>query len=643
MFLKKRTHYAFRSVGYVILFALTFFVLIKCEDETMKPRDYPRLNTKPVSDISAEGATFNAELYTQGSSDIIEHGFVWGISDEPTLNNNKILLGPLSATGLFSAKVVSTLANGLEYTVRPFVQTGSQTVYGNPLKFISLGSGAPSISGFEPDSAAWMDTLYIKGERFSWVPEENIVKLNQVVCKSVSSTDTTISVLVGTDIFDLKSILSIELAGHTVVLSKDTLRLISPVITKVYPEPAGWGDTITVKGKHLQNKVGNNIVNATIGQFVSKVVRITKDSIVLIIPDEVNQLTNLMNLKINSLTIPAPKPVSLKPPVINSISPEEGTWGEVMKLKGRFHPNKARNMIEIGGMISEMVTSSRDSISIRVPVNLVNHNNQVVYNSAPFVITARDTFKLFGPRIDSVSPLLGPFGTTCTITGNYLVDINRNVFVKFGSKIAPIYERTRQKIICMVPTILDNGPVEISVLVGNQSTIHTQPFLITNPHISKIYPLTGKFNDTIVIEGEYLPLRPTVLFNSTYAETVSASDSKILVKVPVDVDSIPSVIKIRVSGGVEFFFSEKFVLNPPEITSVPSVLTRGSSFEISGKNFNPYIHGNRVYVGSHLCILNSATPTIISVKVPNIAEGQYRVSVIVGGYRRYYSELCEIK
>jgi hypothetical protein len=643
MILKKSPVPAFIGISYLILFALTVILFIKCEDETMKPREYPRLSSKPVSDISEAGATFNGDLYSLGTTDIIQHGFVWGIIDEPKLNNNKILLGPLEVTGIFSAAVVSTLSRDIEYTVRPFVQTASQTVYGNPVKFVSLGSGAPVITGFGPDSAAWMDTLYITGKNFSWVPGDNIVKLNQAICKSVSSTDTTISVLVGTGVVDLKSILSVELAGNYVVHSTDTFRLIAPVITEFYPKVAGWGDTITVKGRNLQNKGPSNSVSATIDVFVSKVISTDLNSVVLIMPGEANQLTNVLSLKINNLTIHAQKPISLKPPVINSISPEEGTWGDVMTLKGRFHPDKTRNKIEIGGIVSELIMNNRDSIRVRVPVNLTNHDNLVTNTTSPFVITATETFKLFGPRIDSITPLSGPTGTDCLIRGDYLEDFYGNNIVKFGSQNATNFSGgSKQLIICEVPVSLGDGPVEIKVIVGNQSAIYRAPFIVKNPHISNIYPLIGTFNDTLTIEGENLPLRPTVLFNSCYAENVYASDTKLLVKVPLYVDSIPSTIKIRVAGSAEFFYQGKFILNPPEITSVPSVLSRGNYFNIEGRNFNPLAALNYVYIGSQICDVYNSTTTRISSKVPSLVPGQYHIIIMVGGYKRY-SELCEIR
>jgi hypothetical protein len=49
----------------LVIFPALFFS--RCEDEDARPRTYPRVNTMPVSDITENGATFNAEIYSLGS------------------------------------------------------------------------------------------------------------------------------------------------------------------------------------------------------------------------------------------------------------------------------------------------------------------------------------------------------------------------------------------------------------------------------------------------------------------------------------------------------------------------------------------------------------------------------------------------
>ena len=53
-------------------------------------------------------------------------------------------------------------------------------VYGTDVEFISLGSKSPKIFSFEPVTGSWGDTIVIYGTNFSFVKDENIVKLGSI-------------------------------------------------------------------------------------------------------------------------------------------------------------------------------------------------------------------------------------------------------------------------------------------------------------------------------------------------------------------------------------------------------------------------------------------------------------------------------
>jgi hypothetical protein len=147
------------------------------------------MNSLPVTNITDEGATFNADLYSLGTEKITEYGFVWGCNIDPTIYNDKrILPGIPSEICVFSTEIKTTLTEGLEYTVKPYIITEEHVVYGKPVTFTSLGSLAPEITGFEPDSARWNDTLIIRGKNFSWVSSSNLVRLNQFKIRAHSRT-----------------------------------------------------------------------------------------------------------------------------------------------------------------------------------------------------------------------------------------------------------------------------------------------------------------------------------------------------------------------------------------------------------------------------------------------------------------------
>jgi hypothetical protein len=640
-----------RVVAIFLIFAASIMMLSNCEKESARPRSYPRVTSMPVTNISESGADFRARIYSIGTEPIIDHGFVWGLTDPSIEYSDKILLG-VCDTGLFSYRISAGLRKDIKYYVKPFAQTAKHVVYGVTQVFKSLGSGAPVITGFEPHSGSWLDTLTITGQNFSSIANTNTVKLNQTTCEILSSSITTLKVLVGRDLPDLKSVLSVELAGNVNIDTKDTFRLIIPLINDFSPKQARWGDTITVTGSGLQNGRFDMPVSATIGGFACQVTFKKIDLVKLLVPLNLNTAASSLNIKIHNQNYSLTDKVNLLSPVITSISPKTGTWGTVVTLKGKFHPSASRNVISIGGITVPSISNSVDSIKIAIPQNLVSPRNVLANNSTPFAISSQDTFKLFSPAIESVSSLTGTSGSSITIKGKYLQDGNGNVVVKFGTQIATIDARSSTQTVCRVPTNLNNGPVNISVTVASQTTVFPTPYNVNNPVITNIYPLNGAIGDAITIEGENLLVGgtsgPDVYFNSNskdvFANTVSSLSNKIVVIVPNGVDSIPKKLKLNFRS-VQFtlYSTTEFKLNPPVITSVSAVvLTPGQDISIFGNGFNPVAANNQVFWGNSPLIVKSSTPTVIVATVPtNLAGGFNKISIIVGGYKRVYPALYE--
>jgi hypothetical protein len=635
-----------KALTFIIFLITTVMLLNNCEKEKAVARSYPRLSGMSVTNITEHGAFLNAEIYSLGTEKISEHGFVWGITDPNVSYSNRIMLGPCDNEGAFSAEINSTLKKEVKYTVKPFVQTKDHIVYGIPIVFKSLGSEAPVIYGFEPDSAGWMDTLTIKGKNFSWVASENVVKLNNTICSHLGSTDSTLKVIVSSELPDLKAILSVELAGNLASYTKDTFRLIIPVIHDFYPKQACWGDTITVTGKGFLNDRFNFAISAAIGASSSGIIERENESIKFLVPLELASAENLLTIKMQDLIFPLSDKFILTPPYISKIEPTEGTWGTIVTIMGKFHPVSSKNGIKIGEYVVPLISFNKDSIKVAVPQNLDSHYNLIVNTSSPFTVVSPDTFKLFGPRIDSITPMAGVSNSTVSIMGNYFLRGNNYPQVKFGSINATVVGIRPTRIDFSVPYPMNNGPVIITVTVGSQSKVYDKPFTVRNPVIKKVYPLTGTFNEEVTIEGENLLVNSSnmkVFFAagelSEIANIVTATQNKVVVKVPWYLDSIPRNIVMNYSYKMGFFSSEKFVLSPPEITSItPSVITSaGIDIVISGSNFHPNVYINEVYWDIYPLTIKSGTVSRLVASLPvSMPRINGNILVITGGYKRSF-------
>lgn len=129
-----------------ILLISLLCLLVMCDKEEVTSRNYPRLKTLPVTEISSEGAKFNAEFRLRGDFKVVNYGFVWDETIDPTIEySNRVINSENIQTDRFSQSIETNLKVGVYYYVRAFVETDDFTVYGENMYFLSLGSKSPEI------------------------------------------------------------------------------------------------------------------------------------------------------------------------------------------------------------------------------------------------------------------------------------------------------------------------------------------------------------------------------------------------------------------------------------------------------------------------------------------------------------------
>ena len=124
---------------FLYLFSLLVFIY-GCKDVVPDAREFPIILTNSPTNVDETGATFQGELITEGKQPATTYGFVWGIKDQMVESANKIVLDRNPSSNSFSIRIDHALAKDVEYKIRAFAISGSVTVYGNTISFISKGS-----------------------------------------------------------------------------------------------------------------------------------------------------------------------------------------------------------------------------------------------------------------------------------------------------------------------------------------------------------------------------------------------------------------------------------------------------------------------------------------------------------------------
>jgi hypothetical protein len=119
--------------GICLLFLWSVF---SCSDkDEALARDYPRLNTLPVTNIQSTGALFHAEIISGERSQILQYGFTWNEVVSPRIDRHEhIILQESLGNNTFSYEVGSLQSNQI-YFVRSFIKTEKLLIYGPVVSF----------------------------------------------------------------------------------------------------------------------------------------------------------------------------------------------------------------------------------------------------------------------------------------------------------------------------------------------------------------------------------------------------------------------------------------------------------------------------------------------------------------------------
>jgi N-acetylneuraminic acid mutarotase len=356
---------------HITLIFLVIF-LAKCERDEITSRNYPRLKTLAVTEITSEGVKFSAEIIFRGNFEVVNYGFVWGENENPTItNSDRTIYSDNIQSKTFYKSVQTTLKKDVSYFVRAFVKTNDYIVYGENMKFLSLGSGAPSITSVTPLEISFCDTVFIKGSNFSYIKDQNSLKFGSVKANIITATDTLIKVSVP-DLLNSESF-SIEVSTQgNKTTSQETVKMKKPQIVSVNPSTVVLGDTITIIGKNfsMSNLANSVFVNGARAAIISSSYNTLKALIPVVnAPLEVS-VSNLTSLRSNAY------PIGLLEPTISKLNAAKGFRGDQIEIHGKnFGFIKDGLKIKVDSLFATIVSFSNELITIKIPDGIYNKRN----------------------------------------------------------------------------------------------------------------------------------------------------------------------------------------------------------------------------------------------------------------------------
>lgn len=274
------------SCIYTIL--LLFFVSCTTEDETITAREYPRLNTLPVTEVSEGGARFNAGFLMRGTTPIVEYGFTYSWNYEWAMDFEKdkriSVMGDPGDDG-FSELVEQGLYKGENYNVKAFVRTDDFVVLGQVVNFESRGSKISQLGSFSPKIGHVLDEMEITSSDFG-VNGDTYVEIDGIRAQITSYSRNVIKILVPEDLDKEEAEIVVSTYGHASSF-KEKFKLYRPVINSISPSQVITGEELNIIGGPFDTKPGAVYVTFASSPYkvTAEILNVTEDQVTVRVPE----------------------------------------------------------------------------------------------------------------------------------------------------------------------------------------------------------------------------------------------------------------------------------------------------------------------------------------------------------------------
>ena len=187
-----------------------------------------------------------------------------------------------------------------------------------------------------------------------------------------------------------------EVTGN--VMSFQTDRSPDPVIEKITPASALWGDTIMVTGKNFDYFGKDNIVKFNDIQAVNCWGR--GDTIHLVVPyvKGIQNYNPSVTVSVYDAITKVGFPYTIKSPVISGISATEGQYPDTVTVTGENFSRFGMQLL-INGVADSVITLNKNSLSFVVPYLKVDQLSKIEYHDLVKNYTVAANFHYHGQGI----------------------------------------------------------------------------------------------------------------------------------------------------------------------------------------------------------------------------------------------------
>ena len=539
---------------YILLSLSLFICFLSCDKDEKVNRPYARIRTLGIQNINTSGVSISAEIYNASKLNIEDHGFVYILKNSSALNQNN---------DSWNIDTDFDIAS-LEPKKNEHIETNYEKE--------SLGS--------KNGDGVFESTL-----------TRNLIRNAPYLAKAyvVSNGITTYGE-------------PIEFAS---------MGGIGPVITKIVPNTAYYGDTINLIGNHFSNQSRYNKI--FFNELRAQIIYSSDTLIKTIVPerDRKWKATSKIKMELALSTIKSIPDFHILSPKIDSVSSKKIVSGMTVKIYGsKFNDLSNFSIDGKSSYLSNLERISDSLITVTIPLNIDLGKIPIRYNHLSETITIPDFFESTKPVIESVRPLKVWMDTLLQVRGPYVGYLG-SLLSSFGSP-----ERINDS---LVQVLVKYAPStnKISGYYNGENIFAKDVIEWLPPVVTSVSPQTVYSGDKITVHGERFSEGLLVAFEN-YIIRVDYIDDKTIEFVVPQINSGQHNIKLQDSHQI-FQVQENITFEVPaiSITAIhPSIAKRGDTIDISLENINPNSNYS-AFIDGQSANLIEVNETGIRVKIGN--------------------------
>lgn len=292
----------------------------------------------------------------------------------------------------------------------------------------------------------------------------------------------------------------------------------APVLSKIQPTIGTWGDSVTLIGLNFSSIISSNKV--AFGSQEAQIIYANQDTLKAIVPSGLVKDKSDVSVSFDGNVSLLGNAFELIPPIINSISPSEGSSKIPIQILGDYY-NPSNTKVFFGPKEAKINLVTKNNINCEVPTGLPSGVIQVKVQTGEGILFTTEAFLVQTLRIDGIVPTMAGVSETISIEGDFFGTGLESNIVRFDNDIAQIVSTTKTKIEVVVPATVNTVKPKISVEYDGSKDESIGVFSIRPPEIGSYTPYYLGAGEPLIINGYY--------FNPYIVNKVYLGDEELIV------------------------------------------------------------------------------------------------------------------